>query len=155
MRRRDFIKGIAVSTTWPLAARAQQPPLPVVALVNLRSAEGSVRLANAFRKGLNEAGWVDGQNVTVDYNWLDAGRYVYKPPEGLPRFRIILMITPGFITCANMPTGWHAQRTPFAVDCNPVTTDCRFDSSCPIRREGPRDRRFYLSALPPPPPSRQ
>src|SRR6516225_11404570 len=74
MRRRDFIKGIAVSTTWPLVARAQQPPLPVVALVNLRSAEASVRLANAFRKGLDEAGYVEGQNVTVEYNWLD-GRF--------------------------------------------------------------------------------
>ena len=74
MRRRDFIKGIAVSTTWPLAARAQQPPLAVVVLVSLRSAEASVRLANAFRKGLNETGWVDGQNVTVEYNWLD-GRF--------------------------------------------------------------------------------
>jgi hypothetical protein len=51
-----------------------QPALPVVALVNLRSADTSVRLANAFRKGLDETGYVEGQNVTVEYHWLD-GRF--------------------------------------------------------------------------------
>src|SRR5262249_17437385 len=99
MRRRDFIKGIAVSTTWPLAARAQQPPLPVVALVNLRSAEASVRLANAFRKGLSEAGgWVDGQNVTVEYNWLD-GRFdrVSSVIADIVRRRVAVIATPGTI----------------------------------------------------------
>ena len=69
MRRREFISLIgSTAAAWPLAARAQQPPLPVVALINLRSAEASVRLANAFRKGLNEAGWVEGQNVTVEWS---------------------------------------------------------------------------------------
>src|SRR5262249_16426503 len=99
MRRRDFIKVVACSTiTWPLAARAQQPPLPVVALVNLRSAEGSVRLANAFRKGLNETGWVDGQNVTVEYNWLD-GRFnrVSSVIADIVRRRVAVIATPGTI----------------------------------------------------------
>jgi putative ABC transport system substrate-binding protein len=98
MRRRDFIKGIAVSTTWPLAARAQQPAMPVVALVNLRSAEASVRLANAFRKGLNEAGWVDGQNVTVEYNWLN-GRFdrVSSVIADIVRRRVAVIATPGTI----------------------------------------------------------
>jgi putative tryptophan/tyrosine transport system substrate-binding protein len=68
MRRRYFIAGLASTTAvWPLPANAQQPALPVVALVNLRSAEASVRNANFFRKGLDEAGYVEGQNVTVEY----------------------------------------------------------------------------------------
>jgi putative ABC transport system substrate-binding protein len=98
MRRRDFIKGIAVSTTWPLAARAQQPPMPVVALVNLRSAEASVRLANAFLKGLDETGYVDGQNVTVEYNWLD-GRFdrVSSVIADIVRRRVAVIATPGNI----------------------------------------------------------
>jgi putative ABC transport system substrate-binding protein len=71
MRRRDFIKGIVGSATaWPARARAQ-PALPVVALVTLRSAGASARVANAFRKGLNEAGYAEGQNVIVEYHWLD------------------------------------------------------------------------------------
>jgi putative ABC transport system substrate-binding protein len=99
MRRREFITlagGAAVD--WPLAARAQQPPLPVVALVSLRSAEASVRLANAFRKGLNEAGWVDGQNVTVEYNWLD-GRFdrVSSVIADIVRRRVVVIATPGTI----------------------------------------------------------
>ena len=64
MRRREFITG-------PLAVRAQRAALPVVALVNLRSAEAAVGLAVAFRKGLDEAGYIEGHNVTVEYNWLD------------------------------------------------------------------------------------
>ena len=99
MRRRKFISLIgSTAAAWPLAARAQQPPLPVVALVNLRSAEASVRLANAFRKGLNEAGWVEGQNVTVEYNWLD-GRFdrVSSVIADIVRRRVAVIATPGTI----------------------------------------------------------
>jgi putative ABC transport system substrate-binding protein len=89
----------AAAGTWPFAVCAQQPPLPVVALVNLRSAEASVRLANAFRKGLSEAGgWVDGQNVTVEYNWLD-GRFdrVSSVIADIVRRRVAVIATPGTI----------------------------------------------------------
>jgi len=99
MRRREFISLIgSTAAAWPLAARAQQPPLPVVALINLRSAEASVRLANAFRKGLNEAGWVEGQNVTVEYNWLD-GRFdrVSSVIADIVRRRVAVIATPGTI----------------------------------------------------------
>src|SRR5215468_2448890 len=100
MRRRDFIK--VVAAVWPLAARAQQQPaLPVVAFVNLRSAEASVRLANAFRKGLDEAGYVEGQNVTVEYNWLE-GRFDRLPSlmADLAHRRVAVIATPGNIIAA-------------------------------------------------------
>jgi ABC-type uncharacterized transport system substrate-binding protein len=98
VRRREFIVLIGGVAAWPLAARAQQPPLPVVALVNLRSAEASVRLANAFRKGLDEAGYVEGQNVTVEYNWLD-GRFdrVSSVIADIVRRRVAVIATPGTI----------------------------------------------------------
>ena len=75
MRRRDFIKVITGSAVaWPLAARAQQPSTPMVGFITGLSADVSTRYAAAFGKGLNETGYVEGQNVTVEYHWLD-GQY--------------------------------------------------------------------------------
>src|SRR5262245_34350360 len=75
MRRREFITllGGAVAAC-PLIARAQQPTLPVVGFVEVGSLDASAARVAAFRKGLNETGYIEGQNVTVEYHWL-AGRY--------------------------------------------------------------------------------
>jgi putative ABC transport system substrate-binding protein len=74
VRRREFITLLGGAATWPLAARAQQGAIPIVGFVTNRSAEASVRQAAAFRKGLNETGYVEGQNVMVEYHWLE-GHY--------------------------------------------------------------------------------
>jgi len=72
LRRREFIALLgSTAVGWPLAARAQQPTMPVVGFVRDGSADTSARLAAAFRKGLNEIGYVEGQNVTVEYHWLE------------------------------------------------------------------------------------
>jgi putative ABC transport system substrate-binding protein len=67
-----------VATTWPLAAAAQQEPVPTVAFLSPRSPEESERVATAFRRGLAASGLVDGQNVKVDYRWA-AGDYERLP----------------------------------------------------------------------------
>jgi hypothetical protein len=72
VKRRDFIKLVGVAGGWALAAHAQQSALPVVAFVRDGSADANARYVAAFRKGLNEAGYVEGQNVTVEYHWLEA-----------------------------------------------------------------------------------
>jgi putative tryptophan/tyrosine transport system substrate-binding protein len=79
-----------------LSARAQQPSLPVIAFLSPRSADASVRVTAAFRKGLNETGYVEGQNVTVEYHWLE-GRYDRLPAllADLVRRQVAVMAIPG------------------------------------------------------------
>jgi putative ABC transport system substrate-binding protein len=94
MRRREFITLIGgAAATWPLAAGAQQPAVPVDG-----SADGSARFVAAFRKGLNETGYIEGQNVTVEYHWLE-GQYDRLPAllGDLVRRQVAIIATPGVV----------------------------------------------------------
>jgi putative tryptophan/tyrosine transport system substrate-binding protein len=101
MRRREFIKLIGVSAAWPLTARAQQSVLPVVGVASGRSSDAEARTAAAFHKGLNETGYVDGRNVTVEYHWI-AGQYDRLPAlmADLVRRQVAVIATTGNNTTA-------------------------------------------------------
>jgi putative tryptophan/tyrosine transport system substrate-binding protein len=96
MRRREFITLLGGAAAWPVAARAQQPAMPMVAFLNVGPPEAKRGRVVAFRNGLGETGYVEGRNVTVEYHWLE-GNY-----EGLPalldhvvRRRVAVIAVPG------------------------------------------------------------
>jgi hypothetical protein len=83
MRRRDFIKAaIGAVTGWPLATRAQQQPkMPVIGFLNAGSPAERMSLVAAFRQALGEAGYIEGQNVLIEYRWAE-NQYDRLPATG-------------------------------------------------------------------------
>src|ERR1022692_3758091 len=102
MKRREFITLLGgAAATWPLAARAQQPALPVVGFIDAGPADASVRYVAAFRKGLGETGFVEGQNVTVEYHWLEnQNDRLPALMADLVRRRVAVTATPGINAAA-------------------------------------------------------
>jgi putative ABC transport system substrate-binding protein len=95
MRRREFISMLGAAAACPLAARAQQPTMPVVGFLHAGSPEPNVNLVAAFRKGLGEVGYVEGQNLTTEFYWAE-GQDARLPEMAadLVRRRVAVIVTP-------------------------------------------------------------
>jgi len=101
MRRREFIAALGSATAWPLAANAEQQAMPVIGFITLGSSDASPGWVAAFRQGLSEIGYVEGQNVTTEYHWLE-GRYDLLPElvADLVRRRVAVIATPATTAAA-------------------------------------------------------
>src|SRR3954454_9987590 len=125
MRRRDFLGVLGgAAAAWPLAVHAQQPAgMPVVGMLNGQSADNYSYLTAAFRLGLKDVGFVEGQNVLIEYRWAE-GQY-----ERLPAMAVELVNRP----VAALLAGGSIWATISAKDVLPTTPIVFTTGSVPVK----------------------
>jgi hypothetical protein len=137
MRRLEFITLLATTATWPLAVRAQQPAMPVIGVLNSETSESQAERMAAFRQGLKESGFVEGQNVAIEFAWAK-GQYdsIARPSRRL-----------GPATCGrdrrNRPSDSTRSQGYNLYDPNRIRERRRSGSGGASRQPQPSERKCY------------
>jgi ABC-type uncharacterized transport system substrate-binding protein len=122
MKRREFITVVGAAATWPFAARAQQPVLPLIGFLSSRSPEDATHLIAAFRSGLSESGYVEGQTIAIEY------RFAHGHYEELPKLAAelaskpikVLVATGGELTALAAKAATSVIPIVFTIGNDPV-----------------------------------
>jgi putative ABC transport system substrate-binding protein len=122
MRRREFLVFLGAAVAWPLTARAHKPALPVIGLLSSRSPSESASLIYEFHQGLNEAGYVEGQNLVIQYRWAE-GHYDRLPAlaaDLVSRKVAVIATTGGTVSALAAKAATAAIPIVFISDDDPV-----------------------------------
>src|SRR5262249_7876242 len=121
MKRRAFITLLGGAAVWPLAARAQQPAVPVIGYLNLVTPESDASRLTGLRRGLNQTGYAEGRNLVIEYRW--AGNQAERLPmlaDELVQLQVAVIVAAGFLPARAAKAATTGIPIVFNVGADPV-----------------------------------